>query len=240
MSNKVIPSTISIEDLLKELENSKEPEPTVEKEIKKRIGEDSLLKFLTEFNIEPGSNRVDRKIIYKLYEQYTSHPLSEKRFYREIKTYLTTSDGKYMKYRKFLHINQRSLDLSERVINYLKPKSRPRTKMIPMQMHFQNFVNKFNLKIGKAPKSIWVSVTTLYDLYDEWVYDIRKKRPLGIKEFSNFCKLYFPTTKRIHTKVWVSLDDSIKQLIEARTSFQNEQRKKTEEVILSIRALNLS
>lgn len=223
--SKVIPSTISIEDLLKELENAKEPEPTVEKEVKKRVGEDSLLKFLTEFNIEPGSQKVDRKIIYKLYEQYTSQPLGEQKFYKEISNYLVTTKGKYMMYRKFLHINQKSLDLSEKVINYLKPKKRPKTKMIPMQMHFQNFINKFNLKPGKSPDNIWVSIRTLYDLYDEWIYKIRKKRPLTFNNFTNFCKLYFPAVKYTTGKVWVSLDDSIKQLIEARTSFKDEQEK---------------
>lgn len=222
MSNK-IPSTISVEDLLKELENSKEVDA---KETKVPVKENSLLKFLNEFNIEPGTHKVDRKIIYKLYEQYSLHPLGEKKFFKEVSNYLATSDGRYMKYRKFLHINQRSLDLSERVINLLRPKSRPKTKMIPMQMHFQNFVNKFNLKVGKSPNSIWVSVPTLYDLYDEWVYGIRKKRPLAIKEFTNFCKLYFPI-KRTNSKVWVSLDDSIKQLIEARTSFQDEKEEES-------------
>lgn len=223
---KKIPSTISTEELLKELEKT----PNIEKAeviTQKPVKESDILKFLTKFNIEPGNHTIERKIIYNLYQNYSETPIGEKKFYKKLSEYLTSVKGQ--RTRVFFHINQKSLDLSEKVTNLLKPRTRPSTKMIPLQMHFNNFVKKYELKVGKKPNFIWVSVKVLYDLYDEWVFNIRKKKPLGYKEFNNFCKIYFPVTKESDGKVWLMLNDSASELIKARNSFKNEKEKKSKE-----------
>lgn len=210
----------TIEELLKELEN----QASQPKVVKPRKESSDILKFLTVFNIENGYCLVDRKILYQLYKQYerkhgVHKPLIERKFYRLIKNYLKSVKTSF-------YINQKSFDLSEKVVNLIKPEVRQTTKMIPMQMHFQNFIKKFNLKPGKKPTQIWVSAKTLYDLYDEWTYGIRKKRPLSYKSFVNFCKIYFPISKEDQQdKVWVSLDDSISEIIKARNSYKNEEKK---------------
>jgi hypothetical protein len=219
---KQVPSTISTEDLLKELEKI----PEVVEDVKPKIPEkNEILNFLYTFNIEPGNFEIERKIIYNLYKNYSDKPLSEKKFYKRLQQYLTTTKGK--RTRIFFNINQKSLDLSQKVTNLLKPKTRPSTKMIPLQMHFDNFVKKYGLKAGKKPNFIWVSVKVLYDMYDEWVYQIRKKKPLGYKEFVNFCKIYFPISKEGDGKVWLMLNDSASETIKARNSFKNEKEKKS-------------
>lgn len=210
----------TIEELLKELENQAS-KPEV---VKPKKTSSDILKFLTTFSIEPGYCLIERKILYKLYKQYErTHgihkPLIERKFYRLIKNYLKSV-------KSCLYINQKSFDLSEKVINLLKPEVRQTTKMIPMQMHFNNFIKKYNLKPGKKPHQIWVSAKTLYDLYDEWTYGIRKKRPLSYRSFTNFCKIYFPISKEDQRdKVWISLDDSISETIKARNSYINEEEK---------------
>lgn len=219
-----LPSTISTEDLLKELEKTPVQEQL---EIPKPKKENDIMRFLTTFNIEPGDQMIERKIIYKLYEQYSQDPVGEKKFYKLLAKYITTTNGK--RTRVFFNINQKSLDLSEKVTNLLKPRTRPSTKMIPLQMHFNNFVKKYELKAGKKPNFIWVSTKVLYDLYDEWVFAIRKKKPLSYKEFTNFCKIYFPISKESDKKVWLMLNDSASELIKARNSFKNEKEKKSKE-----------
>ena len=211
----------TIEELLNELEKS---EPTKVVEVKKRTRESDIFKFLTKFNVEPGVNLIERKILYNLYKKYSESPVKEKKFYSQLKNYLKAS-------KSYFHINQKSLDLSERVLNMLTPPSkRSTTKMIPLQMHFNNFLKKYDIKPGKKPNHIWVSAKTLYDLYDEWSYGIRKKRPLNYKQFISLCKVYFPIAKTgVYEKVWISLDDSIKTIIEARNSYKNEKEEKPKE-----------
>lgn len=219
---KQIPTTISTEDLLKELEKT----PEVVEEVKsKATKSNEILNFLYTFNVEPGNFEIERKIIYNLYKNYSDKPMGEKRFYKQLEQYLTTTKGK--RTRVFFNINQKSLDLSEKVTNLLKPRTRPSTKMIPLQMHFNNFVKKYGFKAGTKPNFIWVSVKVLYDMYDEWVYEIRKKKPLGYKEFTNFCKIYFPVSKEGDGKVWLMLNDSVSDVIKARNSFKNEKEKKS-------------
>lgn len=211
MSFKQLPSSISTDDLLKQLE-------TVKEEVKKKTRKSSdLLEFLTTFNIEPGIIRVERKILYRLYKQYSNKPLSDAAFYRRLANYIKME-------KNFFYVNQKQVDISERVLNLLKPAHREQTRVVPLQMHFQNFIKKFNLKAGKKPNTIWVSAKTLYDLYDEWTYGIRKKTPLNYRQFTKFCTIYFPINKQTTGKIWISLDDSIFELIKARNSFKNEEK----------------
>lgn len=210
----------TIDELLKELEE-KTSNPEV---VKVQRNYSDILKFLTTFHIENGYCLIDRKILYQLYKQYEKKhgvhkKLIERKFYRLMKNYLKSVKTSF-------YINQKAFDLSEKILNLLKPEVRQTTKMIPMQMHFQNFIKKFNLKPGKKLTQIWVSAKTLYDLYDEWTYGIRKKRPLSYQSFVRFCNIYFPISKEDqYDKTWISLDDSIAELIKARNSYKNEQKK---------------
>ena len=207
-----MPEEKTIEELLKELEC----ESPIE--IKPVVKKSNILKFLEQFNIEHGYCLIQREILYKLYKQYSDKPMNKRKFYREIQNYLK-------QVKSSLYINQKSFDLSEKVINLLKPNTKVTSRMIPMQMHFNNFIKKYDLKPGKHPNNIWVSVKTLYDLYDEWVYEIRKKRPLNFYEVLNFCKIYFPKSKKDQNdKIWISLDDSIEETIKARKSYINEKK----------------
>jgi len=216
---KQLPSTISTDDLLKQLENEKPFVEKNDKEPSKRRPkkESEILSFLNTFNIQPGDERIHGRIIYNLYKKYADDPLSEIKFYNRLINYIKIHQG-------YFFVNQKSLDLSERVIAFLTPTPRPKTKIVPLQIHFNNFIKKFDLKSGKAPHHIWVSLKTLYDLYDEWTYNIRKKKPLGYKHFSKFCQIYFPITKQTTGKIWISLDESITEFIKQRNVFKSEEK----------------
>lgn len=211
---------ITTEELLKALE---EQTPVVKAtSISDNVKKSSVVsRFLTTFNIEPGDNPIDKTVLLNLYKNYAKSidsktPVSFQYLYPILENYIKKSGRNF-------YINQKSLDLSDRVMNLLNPEKKSQTSVLPLQTHFNNFLKKYNIKPGKKPNNFWVSVATLFDLYDEWVYSIRKKRPLTYKTFGMFCTIYFKDAKKDKkSKKWVSLDDSIAKTIKARTSYQNE------------------
>lgn len=222
MSSSKLPSDISTEDILKAL--SKEAESitgTTSIRIKRT---EIVLSFLNMFDIKPGSDPIDRQILFNLYARYErsqkiKRAKKARTFYNKLQDYLKITGS-------IVYINQKSLDLSERVLNLLKPKERPQLNVMPLQLHFQNFIKKYSIKPGKKTNFIWVTATALYDLYDEWAYSIRKKKPLTFVLFCQFSKIYFPTTKKdSFSKLWISLDDSITSAIESR--MKNEEKEST-------------
>lgn len=222
---KKLPNSKSLEELLKDLENPSESETI-------QVEEDSILTFLSFYNIEPGKEKIKDTLLYKLYKQFTKDPKSAQGFHTAIGSYIPTVTE--FNYQRFYLINQKVLNLSKRALEFLKKdvKARPRHRVISLRIHFDNYMKKYALE----PKDefIWASFDVLYNLYDKWTYEIKKKNRLSLEEFRKLCQIYL-IHKENKTAQWFKVNISItkhlsKEMdkkIKARNSFPNEKEEKS-------------
>ncbi len=209
MGSKLRPDKKTTEELLKDLENSSHSD-------KRKIHvNDDILSFLRFYNLEEGRFKVKSYVLYKLYRWYTQTPRSKMSFHLKMNQYLPIHKERDEVYYK---INRKAVNLTEKALEILKPK-REKTLYNGNSLNFKNFIKKFNLKIGTDDSFIWISIDMLYDLYDEWTYNIYKKNPMDRYAFMSFCSLYFPKCKRSSDVLWFQMSETIKEtLTEERIS----------------------
>jgi len=219
------------QELLNELNT---PVESTEEKIQ---NQDTVITFLRFYNIEPGPHYIKDKYLYKLYKQFTENPVSSVLFQTRMGEYLKSVNPIFREKRKQIGkhylINKKQLNLAEKALEILeKENKKPSHKSIVWKNHFENFLNKYGIKPGKD-KYIWVSTNTLYDLYDKWVYEIKKRRALSKRELVQFCKIYFEYKRDQAYSFYYKLDETIVQLTkkdkmsetQARNSLTNEKEK---------------
>lgn len=220
------------QELLDDL-NSQQETPNISEE--KIQSQDTLLTFLRFYNIEPGTHPIKARYLYKLYKQFTENPITSIQFNTQIGYYLkfvrpSFKNNKKIEPSKYYLINKTVLNLSERALEFIESIDKnPPHKSLDWKAHFDNFLAKYDIKPGKD-KYIWVSTTTLYNLYDKWKYEIKRKKGLSRNEFVQFCKIYFEH-KQETMSLYYKIDESIKDKMsetKARNSLTNEKEKKQE------------
>lgn len=227
MALKKQPNKKSTEELLEILNNSE-----TSKEDKIDHEEDTIITFLRFYNIEPGNQKILDSFLLKLYNQFTKNPVSSRIFVERIAHYIPY----VIKYnnKKYYLISQKALNLSEKAYEFVKNQnSYPKHRSINWKLHFENFLKKYDIKSGKNSEYLWISFKMLYNLYDKWIYEIKKKQWISEREFSKLCKIYF-THKNAKSSLWFKIDESISNKLtkdmmselKARTSSINEKEKK--------------
>lgn len=216
------------EELLNDLNN-----PSTEISEEKIQSEDTILTFLRFYNIEPGPYYIKDKYLYKLYKQFTEVPVSSISFHIRMGEYLKISKPIYPeekdKHFKYYSINKKQLNLSEKALEVIENTEKyPPHKSLVWKDHFNNFLEKYEIKPGKE-KYIWVSTNTIYDLYDKWTYEIKKKKCLSKSELIKFCKIYFEYKRDGMYSFYYKLDETIKDKMsetQARNRLTNEKKEK--------------
>lgn len=225
MGYKKLPNNKTNEELLQELESLKE----VEIEDITDRSEDSILLFIRFYNIQPGKNKITSKEIYQLYSMWKQGSIeSSRKFHLTLNKYLSSSesvDGKYY------YINLDKINLQEKAFDLIKKNKRPAYKKSQIKQHFDNFLNKYSIQPGKDKNYIWIHISILFNLYDEWTYSIRKKNPIAKEEFYKFCKLYFEDKmdKNRHTYIKInelSLTNNLKERISVLSTGRNSEHDK--------------
>jgi hypothetical protein len=217
------------EELLKDLQSDVESEDQVI-----TSEEDNILTFLRFYNIEAGNYPVIDKFLYLLYKEFSKEPVTVKRFTRAIGLYIPR---KQKNYGHLYFINQKTVNLAQKAEEYIKNKPGIRKhKSIQWKQHFDNFIEKFEIKVAGAKNYIWVSSEFLYDFYDKWVYSISRKSQLSRHEFRQFCQIYFEHKIHEH-RLWLKIDKSITKHLpgkrlprskkKARNSLTNEEKKES-------------
>lgn len=227
MVSKKLPNSKSTEELLKDLDSAQEE--FLNDTTKPIDQEDTIITFLRFYNIEPGTQQILQKYLYKLYKQFTKDPVNSRSFSNSIIQYIPS----IVKHdERFFLINQKVLNLSERAMKFIE-EDKNRSLKVSWKFHFDNFIKKYEIKAGKGDDWIWVSSDILYNLYDKWVYEIGRKTSLLVPEFRKLCKVYFSTKEGKHSP-WYKLDNSILKHvspemdsgIKARNSSNNEKKEK--------------
>ena len=203
---KKLPNSKSLEELLKDLDDPNESTEQIQ------IEENSILTFLSFYNIEPGKERIRNTFLYRLYKQFTKDPKSPKAFHRVLYDYIPFVEE--FNDDKFYLINQKVLNLSKRVIEFLKKddKSKLRKRATSWKFHFDNFVDKYDIKPGDDKNFIWVSFPILYNMYDKWTYEIKKNNRLSLEEFRRLCQIYLNHKESKKTQ-WFKVNNSITKYI---------------------------
>jgi len=200
---KKLPDKISDEELLKALETAKDDEFSLKLDRK----EDEIVSFLRFFNIENGNHPIRKTQIYRLYKLYSKNPIGNIEFQEKLGHYIVP----VVKYYK---INKTAANLNDKLYEFLEKNTinKDRFKVKSWHTHFNNYIKKYSIKSGSRDNFIWLESFLLYDLYDQWTYEIKKKSPLSEETFNRFCKLYFKEKKTTDKWIlWLKIDDSILQ-----------------------------
>lgn len=197
MARQKLLKDISTEELLSLLDSSSEK--------KSYTTSNDVADFLNFYSITPGKNPLVRNFLYHLYKNWTKNPIDKERFSLEVNKYLYTShsDERY-----YYLINQDAFSLNKKVYDLLKKNFVEKTKSPKYKKHFDSFIKFYEIKKG----SYWITLDLFYYLYKLWTYKIKNKNPLGIKQFTSFCKLYF-ITKEVKKEIYINIDESINKYL---------------------------
>ncbi len=201
-------SKLTDQELLEILQKFEEvPEPTQP--------ENNLLLFISTFGLEEGTLKIPVKLIYMLYNQWSSVKMTKDAFYKEMsllmpnKTILEDGTHAYL-------LNKSTIKISEELYNLIKDKKIKKENSHYYKKHFDSFLKYANITKG----SVWIPASSLRSLYLSWVKDKYKKNPIGAEKFNGFCKLYFDcrnTPLEIAINKKVGDDKKEETLVERKT-----------------------
>jgi hypothetical protein len=147
-----------------------------------------VLPFLSHFNIHSGESLVSKKILYKLYSQWSKDPVTLTKFVNTTKDIVFDVQVNGQQYFK---INESAIEISKKTFELVSSKTRDLDKSPVYRVHFENFINKYSLDKDET----YIQGYVLWHLYGKWCYGINRKNKLGYRSFIMFCKLYL-TSKR--------------------------------------------
>jgi len=188
---KKLPGNLTVEDLLDSLNQ----EETVEVAPQIQHNND-VLSFLMTFNIKAGEEPVKLKLLYQLYSLWSKKPVHKSTFGQEINKYLPDTARCYL-------VDISAWKISEEIQKVAMKGKVDKTKWKGYRRHFENYLKKYDIKAG----TYYVKSYVLFYLYDKWVYGIKKARPLGERQFFNFCQLYFKSKRNNKSALsWFAVD----------------------------------
>lgn len=201
--DRKLPHKISDEDLLEALKSTTKDTPSQEEFSNYPVLQNDVVMFLSFYQIEPGKDTVPQKMLYDLYKLWSNNPISKVSFGIEISKFLLIHQKGP---RWYYLINRSSLNLTKAAFDLVNKQTINKAKSPPWRKHFENFLNKYEIK----PGDYFLESFVLYDLYDEYVYGLNKKLPLGEDQFFNLCKIYFKHKRKTSNYLtWFGVDKSI-------------------------------
>lgn len=222
MPLKQLPSDKKLEELIQIVEAVPEFTQKGEETLEELIDgvPNDITGFLSFFHIKHGPNVIRVRLLYHLYRHWSKNPVSDKKFRIEINKYLIpqTIDNAH-----YYLLNQQAFSLSKKSYDLLNKQVFNKTKSPYFKKHFENFLTKHDIQ----PGSYWVESYLLFYIYDRWAYSIRKKLPLGNKQFYAFCKLYFKHRRRTENRTeWFAVSESVRKYLPEETVAQIKEGRK--------------
>jgi hypothetical protein len=209
LSTKKLPSQASYEELLAALESDDievEDNLTATEDDLSKLTDDTVIIFLSHFNITTGTNAVSARLLYDLYKKHTLDPLDRHRFAIAI--------GKYIRYytnRKgtFYQINMDAFKVTEEILK-LKVKSRKnRDKSPGYRKSFEKFLKECEITTGQY----WLQGFIIYEIYLDYCKSKGLSRPAyAFKPFIQMLKVYFTGTRRTSNRsLWFNVNEKTHQ-----------------------------
>jgi hypothetical protein len=194
---------LSVEELLASLETEDESIAT---------STNPVIAFIQTFEIKEGKNKIPLPSMYKLFTAWWNKGgFTATKFHVEFSSYFA-KHGHGDNYSHFHYkLDNNVNDIIKHTEFYRKSREQNKVKSKFYRRHFENFLNKFNIKAG----SLHVEGDVLYHLYDTWCYK-NKRIPLTYNSFVSICSLYFDQKYFKNSEiVWYGVDSNIKEHISA-------------------------
>jgi len=136
--------------------------------------EESVFKFLKEFNIQEGITPILGKNLYKVYKDWTSTPVVSNVFIRVLhRCYPKNAFSQFL-------INIDSMNISPYALEHYLYKKPLTSASIRMENHFNNFCLIFKIRASDK----WSKFSDLYNLYFRWIFGLGfRQAPIKIKQF---------------------------------------------------------
>lgn len=176
--------------------------------------EDEVISFMRFYNIENGKYYIQDKVIYNLYKLFSKNPISTNIFFGKLRNYILTQQRDN---RTFYRINKKATELDDKAYEFIKKTIKSPVKNPTIRRHFENFINKYDIKRGDKKNFVWIQLELLYSLYDEYAYSVKRKIPLSLEKFEKFVKLYFTYKisgiRKKYTTYWFYIHDDIEKIL---------------------------
>lgn len=198
---KKLPSQYTIEELMSLLDSAEEDsfDEVIQIEME---GSNDILAFTSNYKITPGDLPVSKKILYKLYRAFSSHPLTEKEFGNRLRDFVDDKGS------KFFYLNQDNFAISRHLFKETRKKDL--TKSLTYQKHFNWFIEA--REIGPGAK--WVEGYVLFYIYLTFCNERKVKPKFGYKSFHNFLKLHFKHRRvNQNRSLWFQVDHRTHDLL---------------------------
>jgi hypothetical protein len=222
MRHQKLPSDLTVEELLKALEDNHSqlntdstnknsnlipmPEYTGQ-----YIDSNPVISFITAFNIKSGNHLVASHIVYDLFKVWN-------KFDRTTNLNFQEEFGKYFRRHKvvslkklitYYALNEKAATLAYYLDQYKKTNKRKYLTSKNYVKHYEKFFNDLSIE----PGPLFVESDVLYHVYDTHMYRSKKKSHPFIR-FELICGLFFE--KKYFDKTnrpWFGVSDNIKQHI---------------------------
>ena len=194
-----LPSEFNLDELIEAA--SKESKEAVQTTgTASSILESDIFTFITKLNINPGTKKVNKKLLYKLYRNWSSEPATNGSFALFMGMFFESNAKAY-----FLNLD--ALQIVRTPVPYIRKVKRDKTKSKNYKVHFEKFMEFYGLANG----SCYVPSYVLYYMYDKWTYDNKNKKPMSDKQFFNFCGIYFDKKRLESSKIsFFGINEDIK------------------------------
>lgn len=181
----------TLEELLDIIDSDDAPEDTLVDQ-----SEDEILRFIGQFNIVAGTEYVASRILHRLYSTMFENPMKLGRFSEELNLYFErTQTGQF-------RINRSALDIGKDLDKILRDKKTKSTGKRYTQ-HFNNFQKSLNI----LPGADYVTMGTLYFIYDDWCYNVRRTKPyMSESTFIAFCKMILKIKRLENGKAYAGIN----------------------------------
>jgi len=217
-----LPHTATVEELLKVIEDQETPISEEHDIVNYPTLENDIVAFLSFYEIEPGNDPVPKTMLYKLYCLWSKEPITRKQFACEINKFvLVTHKGSQASYL----LNKSSLKLTQEAYSIINSHTRDYTKSPGWRKHFEEFLASTGIKKGDW----FIENHILYNLYDEYSYNTKKKARIGPIQFIRFCNLYFPEKITANKEKWYGVNRSLETVLtpERLATLREQHGKKT-------------
>jgi hypothetical protein len=194
-----LPGEWTLEELLESA--SKETNEAVqETDTASSIIDSDVFTFINSLAIKPGTKKVNKRLIYKLYRNWSPQHVTPTVFGQFFSMFFESNTNSY-----FLNLD--ALQIVRTPVKYIRKVKRDKTKSKNYKVHFEKFMKFYGLTNG----SCFVESYVLYYMYDVWTYDNNNKAPMGSKQFFNFCEIYFEKKRLESSKIgFFGINEDIK------------------------------
>jgi hypothetical protein len=186
----------SKEDLLKLLEEAPEG-------IASSAVSNSVIAFVSKFNIIEGENNIPEKVLFRLYKTSVKDPVNKEEF---VKLFSDLFIRYHTKNASHYKINLEAIHISEEILRIANSKKNDKTKNLQYMRTFERFLSRLDIDRGNN----WLEGFVLFELFAKPHRKSGRNVPIGYRYFLQFCRLHFEE-KRIGANrcSWFGISDGI-------------------------------